>query len=555
MFSGLSRLRQFSVLALFLFCSVFFFQIYPHFIFTNEHSRLLLTSAIVDEGTVQIDEGILRFGDTQDKAGFNGHFYSDKAIGTSILAIPIYAVAKTIGLEPDAGKYLFWLKLFCVTIPSIFFLIFITNFWETNFNGTHNKSLAFVFAFGTIAFPYSLQFISHHLTGIVLFLSFYFAFTAANRIERVNMNLFLGGVSAGAAMLLEYPAILQVGMIFLYVLLRSEITRRQSFVFIGGLIPFVLLMLGYNYIIFNDPFDVTYKHMSDPIHVEQHSKGLIGLRLPDVEALYGLLLSSSRGLFFFSPILFFSIPGIYLLIRNRKFRAEGILIVGIVLSSLFFHSGMSNWDGGWSLGPRYLTPLVPFLMTAVAYFVAQSMNETTFKLNLLFLLLSMISVFFVTIGTITFPFPAPDVPNPVFTLFVPLFINGAFSKNVAEYFGIHGAAVGFIFYTVLLITYFTLTLSQKELRAPSFKKLALGSAAVILFLSQIAIGVVHKQYTWKPFHSYSLGSIYFFLGKCSDSISELRKADNANTDQKLRGWIVGRAWQVKEACVSRNAGS
>ena len=70
------------------------------------------------------------------------------------------------------------------------------------------------------------------------------------------------------------------------------------------------------------PFDVTYRHMSDQIHMSQHSQGVVGFRLPEMSALFALLLSSSRGLFFFSPVLLFAIPGLYLLFRNPKFRAE-----------------------------------------------------------------------------------------------------------------------------------------------------------------------------------------------------------------------------------------
>jgi hypothetical protein len=545
MFSGLSHGRRSAILILFLFCSIFFFQIYPHFIFTNEHSRLLLTSAIVDDQTVQIDKALQRYGDTQDKAIFNGHYYSDKAIGTSLLALPVYPAIKAIGMDQDATNYLFWLKLICVTLPSILFLIFITNFWEKIFNGRWNKPIAFIFAFGTIAFPYSLQFISHHLTGIALFLSFYFAYTATNSIEASTKNVLYSGVFAGAAMLLEYPAFLQAGLIFLYCVSRL---RKRTLIFIAGTLPFLFLMLGYNYIIFQNPFDVTYKHMSDQIHLSQHSQGLVGFRMPDPAVFFAILFSASRGLFFFSPVLLFSIPGMYLLIRNPKFRIEGLLILLIVLSSLFFHSGMSNWDGGWSIGPRYLTPLLPFLMTAIAYFASTSMNETTLKLNALFLLSSLISIFFVTIGTITFPFPAPDIPNPVFSLFIPLFISGAFSKNIAEWLGIHGAAIGILFYLILLITYITLTVPAKEVRVPSLKKLAFAAVAVICFLLQIAMGVAYKPSHNDAFNSYALGSMYFYLGKCSHSLEELKRALNAKPDQKLQRWIIGRAWQAKMVC-------
>ncbi|HSR19808.1 MAG TPA: hypothetical protein VLL49_02740, partial [Anaerolineales bacterium] len=54
----------------------------------NGNSRLGLIRAVVERGTLQIDA----FHDapgwtTGDKAFFNGHYYSDKAIGASLLGL------------------------------------------------------------------------------------------------------------------------------------------------------------------------------------------------------------------------------------------------------------------------------------------------------------------------------------------------------------------------------------------------------------------------------------------------------------------------------------
>ena len=68
-------------------------------------SRLDLLHAMI-RGTFCIDQ----FGiNTSDKAEFRGHFYSDKAPGTAVLALPAFitcaAILKTLGknLESDSG--------------------------------------------------------------------------------------------------------------------------------------------------------------------------------------------------------------------------------------------------------------------------------------------------------------------------------------------------------------------------------------------------------------------------------------------------------------------
>jgi hypothetical protein len=66
---------------LILRCLFVFFQVYPNYINPNESCRLLLISAMVDDHTFEIDHAIERYGDTQDKSVYNGHFYTAKPIG------------------------------------------------------------------------------------------------------------------------------------------------------------------------------------------------------------------------------------------------------------------------------------------------------------------------------------------------------------------------------------------------------------------------------------------------------------------------------------------
>ncbi len=77
-------------------------------------------------------------------------------------------------------------------------------------------------------------------------------------------------------------------------------------------------------------------------------------------ALAGNLISPSRGLLVFVPILFFVA---YLLIRYQNRLALPKLVVmslGVVVVHLIIVSGFVPWYGGHSYGPRYTTGLVPW---------------------------------------------------------------------------------------------------------------------------------------------------------------------------------------------------
>src|SRR5216684_9234062 len=57
----------------------------------NQNSRFDLVRAIVEQRTLRIDA---YHQNTEDKAFANGHYYSDKAPGLALLAVPIAVAAR-----------------------------------------------------------------------------------------------------------------------------------------------------------------------------------------------------------------------------------------------------------------------------------------------------------------------------------------------------------------------------------------------------------------------------------------------------------------------------
>ena len=71
----------------------------------NQNSRFDLLRAIVERHTLQIDA---YHENTQDKAHFNGHYYSDKAPGLVFLAVPFAVAARAAlrvsGIDPESAR-------------------------------------------------------------------------------------------------------------------------------------------------------------------------------------------------------------------------------------------------------------------------------------------------------------------------------------------------------------------------------------------------------------------------------------------------------------------
>jgi hypothetical protein len=83
-------------------------------------------------------------------------------------------------------------------------------------------------------------------------------------------------------------------------------------------------------------------------------------------ALLGNLVSPSRGLFTYSPVLLFAVTGFVSALRATEERLLHLAYGAIVIAMLIAISSVPAWWAGHSYGPRYTTDLVPFL----AYFTA-----------------------------------------------------------------------------------------------------------------------------------------------------------------------------------------
>lgn len=84
-----------------------------------------------------------------------------------------------------------------------------------------------------------------------------------------------------------------------------------------------------------------------------------------LKTLPGILFSWNHGLLAFSPIVFLSFWNWRRFRRENK--EEAFLLGSLFLAYMGVISSIGNWDGGWSYGPRYLVPVIPFLMVPLVY--------------------------------------------------------------------------------------------------------------------------------------------------------------------------------------------
>jgi hypothetical protein len=340
----------------------------------NGNSRIGLIFAAVQEHRLTIDSfhatPDLR---TKDKAFYYGHYYSDKAIGSSIVGyifyLPMYLVMQIFNFSMKMRQIKYLLVLFSIAIPSAFTgsLMYVL---AKYISGSKLKAyiVTMCIFLGTMYFPYSTLFYGHPLAASLLFCAFFLIFRLKTRPElrHSKIDLFLIGFLLGFSIITEYPTILIVLVLVIYYFyIVMDQWSWRGFLSkaippaIGGLIP-LLLLFAYNDAIFGNPFLVTYSHVSNPFFSENMSQGLSGIAWPRPIVMYYSTLFPANGLFWQSPVLLMSLVGVYFMLRNKQYRAEAIIFIVIFISYVALISGYYLWWGGYAFGPRHLIPMLPF---------------------------------------------------------------------------------------------------------------------------------------------------------------------------------------------------
>ncbi len=346
----------------------------------NTASRLMLTYAIVDRGTVVIT-GLDK--QTGDKARFHGEYYSDKLPGFSLLAMVPYFIAKqTFGL-PDhplnQRAFRYWAADYWSTLGTSGVLtawtaaLLVIAARELGCRRSQVVLIGLAYGLCTPAYVYATLAVGHQASAFALLSSFLLLWKQEPR--RASLRIFASGVLAAYAAVIE----LQVGPVsaILGFYLLSQCIRRErrpdalAIFFVGALLPTVLLLI-YNQLAFGSPWDMGYFHHDTREFAQVHkADNPLGLRKPDWSKLVPLLWGRYRGLTFYAPILFLSIPGWVALVVRRCWDMA-IVSMLIVAAVIFVNLSYPEWTGGWSTGPRLLVPLLPFAMLPVAGLLAET---------------------------------------------------------------------------------------------------------------------------------------------------------------------------------------
>jgi hypothetical protein len=330
-------------------------------------SRYLLTVAAVDDRTLELDDHEDMLG--IDLARFEGHIYSDKAPYQPLLAAPPYALFRALGGEAfpviageerfDRGTHagLWWVTLWSSTIPAIVLTITVRRLVARVVPGRATV-VALAMTLGTTMLPFTSWLFGHVMAAMWVAL----AWALLRRHEPSTSACVAAGAYLGAGIGTEYT----VAVIALLLLVDLALRRRwASAVALSiGTVAGTLPLLAYNWLIFENPFEVSYQG-----HLENFKGsgafGVFNLTAPQPDEVARALVSD-RGLFVLTPIALCAVLGCWLTIGQRgRERRDGWLGLASLAGLIVVSTGIDGL-GGDSPGPRYLIPMFPMLAVPLA---------------------------------------------------------------------------------------------------------------------------------------------------------------------------------------------
>lgn len=403
-------------------CYVYFFHLAPH---ANSLTRYNLVRAIVYEGKINIDS---YHENTVDKSLYKGHYYSDKAIGTSLFALLPCWLIKISKLPVGINFIYYLLRVLSVSLPSALFAVLFYKFLEL-FNpiAKYNILLTFALFLGTLCYPYSTLFFGHQQAAIFCFISFSLIYLFKHNYLSVNLCLILVGFLSGLAAITEYTTGIIIILLFVYIFINLKEKNKILIYFISATPPLLLLLI-YNYLCFEDPFTLGYFHQAPEIAAEAMARGCFGFELPKLNILYKILFSSYRGLFYISPVLLLSIPGFCYLYQDKNLRQEFYVCLLSTLAFIILSASFVAWHGGYGLGSRYAIPALPFMAFPILFICDK--NKYYFKI---FIFLSFVSIAMMFLAVMVDPEVPQFIDNPIFDYVLPRIFNNTIDYNIGYY--------------------------------------------------------------------------------------------------------------------------
>jgi hypothetical protein len=282
-----------------------------------------------------------------------GHLYANYPPAIALLAAPVVFAAEQfarLAYSIDLATYAQnvvpqMLELLIASLFAALTVLLLFHVARRFLNMLPALALTFIFAFGTAAWSVASRALWRNgITMFVLTVALYLIVLAKDKprlIQFVSLPLAFSFTVRGTNGL-------SIAFLTLYVLLQY---RSYFWRYLLWALPVAVPFALYNFALYQAPASPYYS-MYQPFSVSHPNL---------LEGLLGNLISPSRGLLIFSPVLILAVAGVALKLKRRTFDKLDAALVAIIVLHWLVISDFALWWGGWAYGPRFFADILPYL--------------------------------------------------------------------------------------------------------------------------------------------------------------------------------------------------
>jgi hypothetical protein len=348
-----------------VWCSAYFFTGGG----ASQQAHYTTARALVEHQTFVLDA--YPFVDV-DVARANGHTFSNKPPGFPLMLVPAAAVGLLaekawpgrLGVARQVGAHV--TQALALGVFGSVILLCLWRLFLVLGMGAASPLLAALGFLGTYLFSYSTTFFSH--IGTAALASGAALLVVQATVEKRELSptqASLLGLLLGWGVLTEYSVFFAFFPLGLWAVWRAPSHAQRALMAAGALVP-VGVLLAYNNAYLGGPLEMSYGHVTTGHQVEGHRQGFFGYGPPRIAEFLELSLGSYRGLFLVAPPTLVGLVGLFRNARVDVMRGFSRLALLATLLMLVSLSGYHFWQGGSSFGPRFLVPVIPWLVLGLA---------------------------------------------------------------------------------------------------------------------------------------------------------------------------------------------
>lgn len=298
----------------------------------------------------------------------NGKYLDKYPVGVAILLIPFFILGHILTIlfnaEPTGWSFFYQ---YCAFFGGVTYfllgLLFLKRILKKHFSSQVTLFTLVALVFGTNLFNYATyeNIFSHVYSFFLITLLLYLV---PKWLKSMNLKQsILIGLNIGLILLVRQINVIFALLVILFgVNSFEDVSKRVGLLLknwrmtllIGG-IAFIILIPQFLYWKFATGSWIAYSYGEE---------GFLFLQPKLINVLFG----SSKGLFFWSPILLFSIIGVFNLKRGA--RKYFLTILVILVLQVYIVSSWWNWEFGWSFGHRAFTDSLGLFAIGLAGFYA-----------------------------------------------------------------------------------------------------------------------------------------------------------------------------------------